>query len=68
MITTGTYVLDLTSTIQMAVLGPAMLPIYNEVTDTLIYMDESEFSDEIEIISPDTLKKELETDLESVDN
>jgi len=46
----------------------AMLPIYNEATDTLIYMDESEYLDEIEIISPDTLAQELQTDLETVDN
>ena len=45
-----------------------MLPIYNEATDTLIYMDESEYLDEIEIISPDTLAQELQTDLETVDN
>ena len=45
-----------------------MLPIYNEATDTLIYMDESEYLDEIEIISPDTLKQEIQTDLETVDN
>ena len=45
-----------------------MLPIYNERTDTLIYMDESEYLDEIEIMTPDTLKQELQTELETVDN
>ena len=35
-----------------------MLPIYHENTDTLIYIEEGEQMDEIEIISPETLKKE----------